>query len=110
MRGEGQTHIYIYHRYLQQAEELLYKVNVYDPLLEFVIWSEDIPEGLAQELRHLGKVTMNQVITNAVRRIYESVDPEYFHTNGIFGKVKWRFGGGGRAKNDPSFRRTSRRQ
>lgn len=84
-------HILIYHPYLNQAEGIIYKINVYDPLPVFVIWKEDIPQGLARELRRLGKVTMNRIITNSVRRIYDSVNHEYFHTNGIYGKVKWGF-------------------
>lgn len=83
--------IYIKWHYLDQAEALIYRINVYDPLPEFVIFTEDIPQQLIKELNNLGKNTMKKVVTNAVRRIYESVDPDYFHTNGIFGKVRWRF-------------------
>ena len=86
-------YIHVFHPYLNQAEGLIYSINLSDPLPKFVIWSEDIPLGLAEALKQLGKVKMKRVITNAVRRIYESVDPEYYHTNGIHGKVKWRFGG-----------------
>ena len=50
-----------------------------------------MPPGLVNALARLGKVTMKRIITNAVRRLYESVDPEYYHVNGIHGKVKWRF-------------------
>lgn len=82
--------IHIKWHYLDQAKALIYRINVYDPLPEFVIFTEDIPEGLSQQLNGLGKVLKKKVITNAVRRIYESVDPEYFHKNGISGKVKWR--------------------
>jgi hypothetical protein len=90
----GHDQILVYNPYLNQAEGLLYKINLYDPLPEFVIWESDIPYDLALELSRLGHVTMKRVITDAVRRIYESVDPEYYHTNGIHGKVKWRFGEG----------------
>lgn len=87
---DGSQWIYIYHPYLQQAEQLLCKINVYQqPLPKFVIYPEDIPTGLARELESLGKVEMNKVITNAVRRLYESIDPDYYHVNGIYGKVKW---------------------
>jgi hypothetical protein len=89
---DGQIQICFHHPYLNQAEGLIYKINIYYPLPEFVIWTEDIPEGLVRALKSLGKVMMKHVITDAIRRIYESVDPEYFHTNGIYGKVRWRFG------------------
>ena len=88
-QDNGSQWIYIFHPYLQQAEHLLYKINVYQPLPKFVIFPEDIPEGLAKELEDLGKVEMNKVITNVVRRLYESINPEYYHINGIYGKVKW---------------------
>lgn len=77
--------------YIDQAKALIYHINVYDPLPEFVIFTQHIPEWLIQELSSFGKVTIKKIITNAVRRVYESVDPEYFHTNGIYGKVRWRF-------------------
>ncbi len=76
---------------LSLAEGLVYKVNVSDPIPPFVIWEEDMPLGLVMALEQLGEVSMNRAITNVVRRIYESVDPEYFHTNGIYGKIRWRF-------------------
>lgn len=85
----GEWFIHPFHPYINQAEGLLYKINVYQPLPKYVIFPRDISEGLAKELENLGKVKMNQVITNAVRRLYESVDPDYYHTNGIYGKVKW---------------------
>lgn len=88
---DGNQHIHISHPYLDRAEDLLFKINVYDPLLEFIIVPNDIPLGLAQALRHLGDITKNRIISNAVRRIYESVNPEYYHKNGIHCKVKWRF-------------------
>jgi hypothetical protein len=82
--------IHIKWRYQDQAKTLIYRINVYDPLPEFVIFTEDIPEGLSQQLNDLDIALRKKVITNAVRRIYESVDPEYFHKNSISGKVKWR--------------------
>jgi hypothetical protein len=88
-QDDGSQWIYIFHSYLQQAEERLYKVNVSQPLPKFVIFPEDIPAGLTKELKSIGKVKMNEVITNAVRRLYESIDFDYYHTNGIYGKVKW---------------------
>ena len=60
-------------------------------LNEFIIFTEDIPEALAKELESLGNVKMKRVIINAVLSIYDSVDSEYSHTNGIYGKIKWRF-------------------
>lgn len=89
--GEGNTHIHIFHPYLNQAEGLIYKININDRL-EFVIWEEDVPLGLAVALKKLGKVEMKQIVTGAVRRLYESVNPEYYHINGIHGNIRWGFG------------------
>ena len=83
--------IHITWQYLEQAKALIYRINVYDPLPEFVIFTSDLPRWLLEELGRCEKVTMKRIITNVVRRIYESVDPEYFHTNGIYGKIRWRF-------------------
>lgn len=34
--------------------------------------------------------TLNDVMTNTVRRIVEAVDPKYYHLAGIHGKIRWR--------------------
>lgn len=34
---------------------------------------------------------MDIVVTEAVRRMYESVDSDYFHKNGVNSKIVWRF-------------------
>ena len=88
----GNQHILVYHPYLNQAEGLIYNINIKNPLPVFIIWPNDIPLDLAKALEGLGKIAMKRVITNAVQRLYESVNLTYYHTNGICGKVKWRFG------------------
>ena len=88
----GNVSLHIFRPYLNQAEGLIYHINVYEHPPEFVIWKEDIPEALAKALKSLKKVRMKKVITEAVRRLYESVDPDYFHSSGIYGKAFWRFG------------------
>lgn len=76
--------------YYAQAEYYIRRINVYKPLPIFVLHIEDIPEALVKELDTLGKVTKDRIISNVVRRIYESVDPDYFAVNGIYSKVKYR--------------------
>lgn len=88
----GNRCLYIFRPYLNQAECLLLRIKFYEHPSEFVIWKEDIPEKLTKALQDLGKVKMNKIITEVVRRLYESVDSDYFHTNGIYGKTPWRFG------------------
>jgi hypothetical protein len=87
---DGSTSLHIYRPYLNQAEGLIYRINTYERPPEFVIWNQDIPDGLVKALQELGTVPMKRIITEAVRRLYESVDPDYFHTNGIYGKTFWR--------------------
>jgi hypothetical protein len=89
---DGGIQIYLHRMYIDQAEGLIYRINACERPPEFVIWEKDIPEGLAMALEELGKVGMKRVITGAVRRLYESVDPEYFHTNGLYCKTPWRIG------------------
>jgi hypothetical protein len=59
-------------------------------LPEFAIYIEDIPEVIREEIDHLDEITIKKTFTSVVRRIYESVNPDYFHTAGIYGKVKWK--------------------
>ena len=75
--------------YYAQAEFYLRRINVYRPVPIFILYPNDIPEELTIELKNLKEVTRNRIFTNVVRRIYESIDEKYFHTNGIYGKVKW---------------------
>jgi hypothetical protein len=88
--NDRQSYLSIFRPYINQAEGLIYRINTYEYPPEFVIWEEDIPQTLAEALRNLGFLTMNQIITEAVRRLFESVDLDYFHINGLYGKVKWR--------------------
>jgi hypothetical protein len=87
---DSHPYLSIFRPYLNQAEGLLYRINVYEHQLEFVIFEEDIPQTLRKALRDLGIFGRNQVITEAIRRLYESVDHNYFHVNGLHGKVRWR--------------------
>jgi hypothetical protein len=91
---EGNGYIRIYFQYQEQAELNLYRCNVYDQPPEFIIFEDDLPDWLVDALVEMGKEdkkARDRIITNAVRRLYESMDPEYYHTNGIAGKVRWRF-------------------
>lgn len=87
----GEWFIHPFHPYINQAEGQLCKINISEPIQPFVIWQDDIPLGLVNDLTRLGQVTMKKIITNAIRRLFESVDPGYYHKNGIHGKIKWRF-------------------
>ena len=75
-------------KYIEKAECLLYRIDVSNPLPVFVIPEQDIPKRLVNSLEGLGTIMMNKVVTNVVRRIYESVDFDYYHAIGICGIVR----------------------
>lgn len=78
-------------KYIEKAKRLIYRINIYEHPPGFVISERDTPKGLVKALEGLGTITMNKVITNVVRRLYASVDFHYYHTSGIYSKVKWGF-------------------
>lgn len=77
--------------YYAQAEFYLRRINVYQPVPIFVLHTGDIPDGLVKELQSLGEVVKDRIITNVVRRIYQSIGADYFAINGIWANVKWHF-------------------
>ena len=91
--NEDSKEIRITHKYYDQAEWVLYHINIHKPAPQFVINLSDLSRKLKEEISSLRSTptTLNEVITAAVRRILEAVNPEYYHVNGIHGKVKWRF-------------------
>ena len=87
--AKAQT-IYLNHKYLDYAEKFLYRMNAFRPIPKFQISHSDIPKKLETTLCSFDKKTLNSILTNVVRRILESANPLYFHTNGIHGRVQWR--------------------
>lgn len=86
-----QSYLSIFRPYIEQAKNKIYHINVFNPPPEFIIKENDIPQTLALALKKLDFFLMNQIVTEAVIRIYEAVDHDYFHINGLYGKIKWRF-------------------
>jgi hypothetical protein len=85
--------IIILHPYQITAQHYLYRINISDPLPFFEIHDSLLYPKLRQELFDLkgnNPNEFNKVITNAVRRLYESINYDYFHTSGISGKICWR--------------------
>jgi hypothetical protein len=77
--------VYKYHKY---AQKLLYEINL---LTIFEINVSDLSQELVQELQMLHEEILNEIIIDAISRLYESVNFDYFHTVEIRGKIKWRF-------------------
>ena len=88
--GKKVKNIHLNHPYIDHAEWVLYRINTFSPLPTFVIHESDIPKDVASTFDEVGKVATSNLITDVVRRILESINPEYFLVNGIYGKVKWR--------------------
>lgn len=90
--NDGHSYLHVFRPYLSQAEGLLYRINISEYPTPFVIWKEDIPDDLIETLLALGIVVTKRIMTEVVRRLYESVDSNYFHTNGLYNKTPWKFG------------------
>ena len=90
--NEDTKEIRITHKYYDHAEWVLYHINTHKPPPQFVINRSDLTRKLKKEIASLRSTPtiLNDVITTAVRRILEVINPEYYHVNGIYGKVKWR--------------------
>lgn len=87
--NDGHPYLHILRPYLNQAEGLLYRLNACEYPPRFVIWKRDIPDDLIEALQELGIVVTKRIMTEVVRRLYESVDSNYFHTNGLYDKTPW---------------------
>lgn len=86
--------IHINHKYYEQAESNLYRMNIWDRPPEFIINHSDLTTKLQSELASLYKFCpkkFERVVTNAVQIIIETINHRYFHLNGVASKVKWRF-------------------
>ena len=84
--------IVIKHPYQEQAKNILYKINLANRHLVFNIYNNTLAPKLKEELNHLYKTNaevFNEVVTNSIKRLYESIDYQYFHMNGIGGKISW---------------------
>ena len=90
--NEVTKQIYITHKYYDHAEWFIYHINVYKPTPQFIINQSDLTNRLKKEIVSLRSTptTLNEVMTTTVRRIVESVNPEYYHLSGIHGKIRWR--------------------
>ena len=89
---EDTNHIHITHKYSDQAEWMSHRINVWKPTPQFVINISDLTTRLKKELKEISSTpeTLNYVITQAVARIFEGVNFEFYHRSGIAGKVRWR--------------------
>ena len=86
--------ILIKHPYQEEGEFIIYRINLAKPIPDFIIFESLLPKKLRQELIDIKKYDINEfnkIVTNALKRLYETIDYEYFHLGGIGGKIYWRF-------------------
>jgi hypothetical protein len=77
-------------KYIEQAENILYHINLFQPVPVFVINISDIPGSLRKELERITSSEKRKVITGAVARILEDLDPRYFRISGVRRNIEWR--------------------
>jgi hypothetical protein len=83
----------IYYPYQEQARENLYKINLSNRPIIFEIYQCHLHPKLQKELFKIKQIDNNRyerIVTNSVKRLYESENFEYFHTSGISGKIFWK--------------------
>jgi hypothetical protein len=92
---DEKTHaIHFTHKYYEQAEFVLYRINLYKPPPVFIINTSDLTSKLQNELEQLYKScpnTFDRLVTEAVQEILESINQRYYHISNIAHKVCWRF-------------------
>ena len=81
---------YKYHHYAQKLL-CLTSISKIEDVSDFEIELSDLSPILKQELENLDKETLNEVVIDAICRIYESVSFKLFRESRIISKIRWRF-------------------
>ena len=86
-------HIEIKYKYHHYAQKLLCLTSIskIEDVSDFEIKLYDLSPILKQELENLDKETLNEVVVDAICRLYESINFKQFRENRIKGKIRWRF-------------------
>ena len=77
--SDGNKIFPIRRKYVEQAKKILHHINVFRPVPVFVINMSDISPTLKRELEKITQSEIREVITGAVARILEDVDPRFSH-------------------------------
>jgi hypothetical protein len=85
--------IHIIHKYYDQGESMIYRINLWQPPPVFVINVSDLTLRLNKELKKLmiSPEALNGVVIQSIGRIFENIDERYFHLSGIMNRIRWRF-------------------
>lgn len=86
-------HIEIKYKYHHYAQKLLglTSISKIEDIPNFEIKLSDLSPILKQELENLEKETLNEVVIDAICRLYESVSFKRFRESRIISKIRWRF-------------------
>jgi hypothetical protein len=87
------NHIEIEYKYHHYAQKLLglTSISKIEDISEFEIKLSDLSQILKEELEILDKETLNEVVVDAICRLYESVNFKQFRESRIISKIRWRF-------------------
>ena len=91
---ENTQAIHITHKYYDQADFVLYRINVYSSPPVFIIKRSDLTPKLQSNLEQLYKscpYTFDRLVTDTVQTILEGVNKRYYHVSNIAYRVCWRF-------------------
>lgn len=93
--NENTRAIYITHKYYEQAEFVLYRINIWNPSTPpiFIINCADLSRTLLCELAQLKKTDppiFDRIVT-AIQSLMEGINERYYHVSGIAYKTAWRF-------------------
>ena len=65
-------------KYQEQAKYLMYRIPVYRPIPSFTINVQDLTEKLKSELESLDYKSLNDVLKEAIGRIFEGINERYY--------------------------------
>ena len=92
--NENGNELYITNKYIKQAEQLIYRIPIWQPPPEFLVSISDITPRLRSELLDLHRSksdrTLNYIMQHAIAVVFEGIDERYFHLSLGASRIKWR--------------------
>jgi hypothetical protein len=79
LKDELTYRLEFFDHYYAQARGLMYKIPVYEPAPAFIITLSDLTERIRAELEASKRITRLEVLREAVGRLFENIDYNYFH-------------------------------
>jgi hypothetical protein len=77
-------------KYVEQTRYLLYRIPVYKPIPEFIVFISDLYDALKQELDALDDHALNRVMREAIGRLFENENQKYYLLS-VKRLLRWRF-------------------